>query len=61
MGNVNNDPNEDINLQDAIIAMRIMAGFAPGGNICMDSDVNNDNTIGTEEMLFILQKVSELR
>ncbi len=58
-GDVNDDGIAD--LTDAILALQIVSGISPDQDIYKSADVNGDNSIGIEEMIFILQKVSELR
>jgi len=47
-------------LADAILALRVIAGLNPP-NVFAGADVNNDNKIGLEEVIYILQKVAGLR
>jgi len=47
-------------LTDAIVALRVIAGLNPP-SVFASADVNSDNKIGLEEVVFILQKVAELR
>jgi hypothetical protein len=56
------DLNEDgvINLQDAIIALKILSNFQPI-DVQRASDVNGDGSVGIEEVLFILQKIGAIR
>lgn len=54
------DKNGVINLTDAIIALKICAGIN-ASHTFEDSDVNGDDKIGMEEVLYILQSVSEVR
>ncbi|MCP4106501.1 MAG: VCBS repeat-containing protein [Desulfobacteraceae bacterium] len=49
-----------VNLPDAILALKIVAGFSPE-NINMGADINKDSKIGLEEAIYILQVISELR
>ncbi len=62
------DLNRDggIDLKDAMIALKVLAGISvideiPGNYADLDIDVNSDDRIGMEEVLFILQVVAELR
>jgi hypothetical protein len=51
-----------VTLADAIIALQIMAGMNPAGQAFSNvTDVNNDGKIGLEEVIYILQKISDLR
>lgn len=59
-GDMNLDGN--IDLLDAIIALKVTAGLSIGnqpGMLC--ADVDNDNKIGLQETIYILQKTAELR
>jgi len=59
-GDINGDV--DIDLDDAILALQIMAGMdIAGQDIIVGADVNGDERIGIEEVIYILQKVSGLR
>jgi len=58
-GDVDRDGN--VNLTDAILAIRICAGITPSVSICPEADVNGDGKIGLAEVVYILQKVSGLR
>ena len=58
-GDVNDDSSVD--LADAILALQVMAGIEPSATAHKEADVNGDNKIGIEEVIYILQKVSELR
>lgn len=49
-----------VTLADAILALKVLAGIAPYHSIEI-TDVNNDDKIGLEEVIYILQKVSGLR
>jgi len=50
-----------VDLADAILALRILAGIPVTEAINLNADVNGDKKIGMEEVIFILQKVSGLR
>jgi len=52
------DGNGLIYLSDAILAMKILTGTGSGD---ANADVNNDQQIGLEELVYILQDVSGLR
>ncbi|MCP4110235.1 MAG: hypothetical protein GY749_32725 [Desulfobacteraceae bacterium] len=54
-GDINKDGKLD--LQDVVIVLKSMAGFAPGMNIT-HADINGDGRIGMEEAIYILQKIS---
>lgn len=54
------DSNGVINMQDAILALQILAGFNPS-DINQSSDINKDNKISMQEAIYIFQKISELR
>ena len=60
MGDI--DGNDAVDLTDAILALRILCGTDIGDQkIFIDADVNGDGKIGIEEVVYILQKVAELR
>ncbi len=48
-----------VTLADAIIVLRIIAGINPPAFLF--TDVNSDNRIGTEEVIYVLQFVAGLR
>jgi len=58
-GDVNG--NGAIDLEDAIIVLRILSGVDVTEPIKLEADVNRDGRIGIEELLYILQHVAELR
>jgi parallel beta-helix repeat protein len=58
-GDINHDGKMD--LADAVLALQIMAGTVPVRPVFPDADVNNDSRIGTEEVIYIFQKVSGQR
>jgi len=47
-------------LADAILALQVVAGLNPA-DVNIGADVNNDEKIGLEEVIYILQKVAGLR
>ena len=57
IGNVNGD--DAVNLTDAILAMQITTGLKP--TVYLTGDTNNDGRIGLAEVIYILQKVEEMR
>jgi len=54
------DGNNTINLQDAILGLRIVSGTTHHERIYIRSVTNLDGKIGTEEVLYILKKLSIL-
>ncbi len=63
-GDINGDSNVD--LTDAIIALKVSAGTDTSGLIRSDYvtsgvDVNGDNKVGIDEIIYILQVISGLR
>jgi len=58
-GDMNNDSNVDI--IDAILSLQAMAGLGSASDVYKQADVNGDNKIGLEEVIYILQMVSILR
>ena len=64
VGDINGDGNVD--LADAITALKVAAGMDVSGLISSDyatsgADVNRDARIGLEEIIYILQKLSRRR
>ena len=55
------DGNGAVDLADAILALQVMAGNQPSATIFMEADVNNDNRIGLEEAIYIMQRVAGFR
>jgi len=49
-----------VDLADAIIALRILAGVSVMETICLNADVNGDGKIGLEEVIYILRVVAGL-
>lgn len=58
-GDMNSDLN--IDLVDAILAVQIMIGNVPAYTITSGVDINNDSRIGMEEVVYIMQDISEVR
>ena len=54
------DGNTNVNLADAILALKVAAGLSPGG-VNLNADVNGDGKIGLAEVVYILQNVAGLR
>jgi len=55
-----------VDLEDAVIALQSLAAHNTSSKIRIDystsnQDVNGDNTVGMEEVIYILQKISEQR
>ncbi len=60
LGNIDGSGSTD--LADAILGLRILAGInISPQTITLCADVNNDNKIGIEEVVYILQHIAELR
>lgn len=56
------DNNGYIGLEDAILALQIIAGFdTTGKTISINADVDGDGAIGLADVIFVLQRVSGLR
>lgn len=51
----------EMSLADMILVLQVMSGVEPSPSIFKEADVNGDNKIGLEEVLYILQKVAGLR
>jgi hypothetical protein len=58
-GDVKEDGNVD--LLDAVVALQVCAGMTPTEEVNKDADVNGDESIGLAEVIYILQKVADLR
>jgi hypothetical protein len=58
-GDINGD--QSVGLEDAILALQVLAGTQPGEQVYLTTEVNADSKIGLEEAVYILQKVSGLR
>ncbi len=56
-GDVNGDGSVD--LEDAILCLRVLAGLADTAKISLAADVNGDGRIGFEELFFVLKKLAE--
>ena len=54
------DYNE-VTLADAISVLQLLVGTTPATSIERIEEINNDGRIGLEEVIYIMQKVSELR
>ncbi len=62
--NPRGDVNEDdkVDLTDAIVTLQVLTtAGGTGRTLPMAADANNDNKIGMEEVIYILQKVAETR
>jgi uncharacterized delta-60 repeat protein len=53
--------NGKVDLQDSVVALQVLVGVPPSTTVNLSGDVNGDSKIGQEELIFILQKISELR
>ncbi len=58
VGDINGDRTVD--LQDIILALKVLAGIGED-DMYIEADVNRDGKIGTEDLIYMLQFVSELR
>jgi len=54
-GDLNND--DQIDLADVLIALRVLAGLQPKVPVNLLADVNSDGEIGVEEAIYALRKV----
>ena len=50
-----------MDLLDAVLALQVLSGIDPSAIVHKEADVNGDGKIGTEEVIYILQKVCEMR
>ena len=57
LGNIDRD--RDVDLEDAILALKALAGMA-GDTLYTSADVSDDRKIGLEEAVYILRVVAEL-
>ena len=57
-GNLNGSP--DVDLGDAILALKVLAGQEPVG-IYSGADVDGDGAVGLAEAIYIMQSVAGLR
>lgn len=48
-------------LDDAIHVLQVLAGTDPAAAVNTEADVSGDSKIGLEELVYILQKISEIR
>lgn len=51
----------DVDLEDSIVALQVLVGISPSTTVDLSGDVNGDDKIGLEEVVYALQKVAELR
>lgn len=58
-GDVNGDGS--IDLADAIIALKAVAGISPITAVRLEGDVNGDGRIGVEEAMYVLQHLARSR
>jgi hypothetical protein len=55
-GDLNNDRTVD--LMDAVLAAQIITGIKPSETLYKQADIDGDERIGIEELIYILQKIS---
>ena len=55
------DHSGTVDLGDVVLALQVCANITPSSNINYDVDVNGDDKIGLEEVIYGLQIVSEIR
>ncbi len=53
--------NSIVDLADAVMALQIVSRFTPAQPIYKNADVGGDAKIGLQEVIYILQKVAEMR
>jgi parallel beta-helix repeat protein len=58
-GDVNHD--DIVNLDDAILILKVLTGIPPSQPVFSDADINHDGRLGIEEVMYILQKVAKVR
>jgi fibronectin type 3 domain-containing protein len=54
------DGNREIQLQDAILALQVLAGITPQIPLKLEADINGDAKLSLEEAIHILQKVGNI-
>lgn len=54
------DGNGIVELNDAILALKVLSGVSASDPVFVEADVNNDGKIGIEEVIFILQAVGTI-
>lgn len=54
------DGDDDVDLADAVSGLKILAGIPPA-SVNLGADVNRDQRIGLEEVIFILQDIAQIR
>ncbi len=52
------DHSKTVDLRDALLALKILAGMHPDDAVHTDTDANGDERTGTEDVVYILQAVS---
>ena len=55
------DDSGTVDLSDAVMALQVSVGINPSQTVYNAADVNGDNNIGLEEVVYILQKIAGLR
>ncbi len=52
------DGNGNVTLTDAILSLQVVSGQSPSSNVAVFQDTNNDNKIGIEEVIYIIQSIA---
>ena len=52
------DGNGNVTLTDAILSLQVVSGKSPSSNVAVFQDTNDDNKIGMEEVIYIIQSVA---
>jgi len=52
--------DQKVDLEDAIVALQVLAGLAAPVTVSLSGDVNGDNRIGIEEAIYALREVAGL-
>jgi hypothetical protein len=55
------DGNDTIDLRDAILVLKMISALPPGTAIYYGADIDGDARIGTAEIIYILQRIAQLR
>ena len=60
---IGGDVNDDkvVDLDDAILSIQVCSGLEPRSKVYKEADISADGKIGMEEVIYILQTISEMR
>ncbi|MCP4347206.1 MAG: hypothetical protein GY795_16970 [Desulfobacterales bacterium] len=54
------DGDIDVDIADAVAVLQLMSGAEPSATVNMKADVNGDNRIGLQEVVYIIRKISDI-